>query len=283
MKTFYVTTPIYYVNDVPHIGHIYSTVVTDVITRFHRLVGHDREDARHAARLRHLRREPVRVPVHDPVRSSRSVEVHELVAGRDDRDPRPSDHGKDRTPRGRGERDPCRAEDVAHAQHDLALPHVLTPPPHVIADLGPHLEPYTLAGLGEPPLRTCGLLDRHDGIGPDGQWRARHDPGRGSRREVLTRGGSGREVQGDLDLDTGRHVGGPDGVSVHGGVVPGGQLERGVDVFPRNPPQCGRQRDALGPEDPDAVEDLPLRFVDGQGRCGGERHPRQPTPTPGPV
>jgi methionyl-tRNA synthetase len=28
MKTFYATTPIYYVNDLPHIGHIYSTVVT---------------------------------------------------------------------------------------------------------------------------------------------------------------------------------------------------------------------------------------------------------------
>lgn len=39
MKTFYATTPIYYVNDLPHIGHIYSTVVTDVATRFHRLIG----------------------------------------------------------------------------------------------------------------------------------------------------------------------------------------------------------------------------------------------------
>jgi methionyl-tRNA synthetase len=39
MKTFYATTPIYYVNDLPHIGHIYSTVVTDVLTRFHRLIG----------------------------------------------------------------------------------------------------------------------------------------------------------------------------------------------------------------------------------------------------
>ncbi len=39
MKTFYATTPIYYVNDLPHIGHIYSTVVTDVVTRFHRLIG----------------------------------------------------------------------------------------------------------------------------------------------------------------------------------------------------------------------------------------------------
>ena len=39
MRTFYATTPIYYVNDLPHIGHIYSTVVTDAVTRFHRLMG----------------------------------------------------------------------------------------------------------------------------------------------------------------------------------------------------------------------------------------------------
>ena len=38
-KTFYVTTPIYYVNDVPHIGHAYTTVAADVIARFRRLVG----------------------------------------------------------------------------------------------------------------------------------------------------------------------------------------------------------------------------------------------------
>ncbi len=36
---FYVTTPIYYVNDVPHIGHAYTTVAGDVITRWRRLFG----------------------------------------------------------------------------------------------------------------------------------------------------------------------------------------------------------------------------------------------------
>ena len=36
---FYVTTPIYYVNDVPHIGHAYTTIVADVLARFHRLRG----------------------------------------------------------------------------------------------------------------------------------------------------------------------------------------------------------------------------------------------------
>jgi methionyl-tRNA synthetase len=36
---FYVTTPIYYVNDAPHIGHAYSTVIADALARWHRLVG----------------------------------------------------------------------------------------------------------------------------------------------------------------------------------------------------------------------------------------------------
>jgi methionyl-tRNA synthetase len=40
-KTFYVTTPIYYVNDVPHIGHVYTTVAADVIARYMRSAGRD--------------------------------------------------------------------------------------------------------------------------------------------------------------------------------------------------------------------------------------------------
>ena len=39
--TFYVTTPIYYVNDRPHIGHVYTTTVADVLARYHRLRGAD--------------------------------------------------------------------------------------------------------------------------------------------------------------------------------------------------------------------------------------------------
>ncbi|MBI3429458.1 MAG: methionine--tRNA ligase [Actinobacteria bacterium] len=38
-KTFYLTTPIYYVNDAPHIGHAYTTVAGDVLTRWHRQKG----------------------------------------------------------------------------------------------------------------------------------------------------------------------------------------------------------------------------------------------------
>ena len=38
-KRFYVTTPIYYVNDRPHIGHAYTTILADVLARYHRLLG----------------------------------------------------------------------------------------------------------------------------------------------------------------------------------------------------------------------------------------------------
>ncbi|MDE0837758.1 MAG: methionine--tRNA ligase [Kiritimatiellae bacterium] len=39
MSNFYVTTPIYYVNDKPHIGHAYTTILADVLARYHRLAG----------------------------------------------------------------------------------------------------------------------------------------------------------------------------------------------------------------------------------------------------
>ena len=38
---YYVTTPIYYVNDEPHIGHIYTTIVADTVARYRRATGHD--------------------------------------------------------------------------------------------------------------------------------------------------------------------------------------------------------------------------------------------------
>ena len=40
-ETFYLTTPIYYVNDVPHLGHAYTTIATDVLARYKRLTGYE--------------------------------------------------------------------------------------------------------------------------------------------------------------------------------------------------------------------------------------------------
>ncbi|MBI3932498.1 MAG: methionine--tRNA ligase, partial [Acidobacteria bacterium] len=40
-RTLYVTTPIYYVNDVPHVGHAYTTIAADALTRARRLQGRD--------------------------------------------------------------------------------------------------------------------------------------------------------------------------------------------------------------------------------------------------
>jgi len=39
MDNFYVTTPIYYVNDKPHIGHAYTTLLADILARYYRLLG----------------------------------------------------------------------------------------------------------------------------------------------------------------------------------------------------------------------------------------------------
>jgi methionyl-tRNA synthetase len=41
MARFYVTTPIYYVNDVPHLGHAYTTIIVDALRRYHLLRGDD--------------------------------------------------------------------------------------------------------------------------------------------------------------------------------------------------------------------------------------------------
>lgn len=37
--SFYITTPLYYVNDTPHLGHAYTTVICDVLNRYHKLFG----------------------------------------------------------------------------------------------------------------------------------------------------------------------------------------------------------------------------------------------------
>src|SRR5271166_2746618 len=41
IRSFYITTPIYYVNGAPHIGHAYTSIATDVMARFKRLDGYD--------------------------------------------------------------------------------------------------------------------------------------------------------------------------------------------------------------------------------------------------
>ena len=39
MSKYYLTTPLYYVNDKPHIGHAYTTILADVLARYHRIMG----------------------------------------------------------------------------------------------------------------------------------------------------------------------------------------------------------------------------------------------------
>jgi len=66
MKKFYITTPIYYANDVPHIGHTYTTVAADVLARWRRsqgddvffLTGTDEHGAKIEEKARELKLEP---------------------------------------------------------------------------------------------------------------------------------------------------------------------------------------------------------------------------------
>ena len=41
MDKFYITTPLYYVNDEPHIGHAYTTILADVLNRYYKSIGYD--------------------------------------------------------------------------------------------------------------------------------------------------------------------------------------------------------------------------------------------------
>jgi len=66
-KKFYITTPIYYINDVPHIGHAYTTVAADVLARYYRnmknrdvffLTGVDEHGAKIAAAAKKAGKQP---------------------------------------------------------------------------------------------------------------------------------------------------------------------------------------------------------------------------------
>ncbi|HKZ22464.1 MAG TPA: class I tRNA ligase family protein, partial [candidate division Zixibacteria bacterium] len=65
-KRFFITTPIYYVNDKPHIGHAYTTIVADVLTRFHKinqeeaffLTGTDEHGTKVAETAKQLKKSP---------------------------------------------------------------------------------------------------------------------------------------------------------------------------------------------------------------------------------
>ena len=65
MKKFYITTPIYYVNDTPHIGHAYTTILADVLKRYNQILGKETffltgtdehgQKVQEAAQKRHLK------------------------------------------------------------------------------------------------------------------------------------------------------------------------------------------------------------------------------------
>jgi leucyl-tRNA synthetase len=104
---FYLTTPIYYVNDEPHIGHTYTTIVADAVARYRRATGHDvrfltgtdehgqkieraaAEARDQADRARRPRRLPLPRPLEAPLDLARRLHPHLRAAP--PRDGRPRD------------------------------------------------------------------------------------------------------------------------------------------------------------------------------------------------
>ncbi len=83
-ERFYVTTPIYYVNDVPHIGHAYTTVTADALARWHRLLGDEvyflTGTDEHGLKVQRAAEERGRTPLeHADTTSARFKETWELL------------------------------------------------------------------------------------------------------------------------------------------------------------------------------------------------------------
>ena len=89
-KKFYITTPIYYVNARPHIGHAYTTIACDTIARRHRMLGrrylvphrHRRARAKNRARRPGRRQNAAAVHRRSLRRIPRPLEAHGPDAGR---------------------------------------------------------------------------------------------------------------------------------------------------------------------------------------------------------
>ncbi|MEZ5143979.1 MAG: methionine--tRNA ligase [Acidimicrobiales bacterium] len=84
VSRFYVTTPIYYVNDVPHIGHAYTTVTADALARWHRLLGDETffltGTDEHGLKVQRAAEEQGRTPhEHADVTSARFREAWDLL------------------------------------------------------------------------------------------------------------------------------------------------------------------------------------------------------------
>jgi hypothetical protein len=173
----------------------------------------------------------------------------DLVAGREDRDPRPADD-LDRAPADRGEdAGLARGELGAPSQDQLAPRHVGPGE----ADPGPWRDGANHEQI--PPVDR-GVLDHHDRVGPArdhgpgregcGRPRLDHPPGDDARRQLL-----GVEPE-----PTGPFLGGTEGLlgahreAVHVRAVERGDVDLGDHVGGQNPPERLGQRDALGPQHP---------------------------------
>src|SRR5262249_45995552 len=118
-------------------------------------------------------------------------------------------------------------------------------------------------------LASLGILLAHDGVGSVGKRRARKDTG-----ALAGPNGPGRDAPGRYLLDDAKphgrlgrgalEIGAPRGIPVHGGIGPGGNVERAYHVGREDTVQCVVQRNAKRWLSPHRRENPPRRVGSGE-------------------
>ena len=218
-----------------------------------RLVGRDAQVGRRGAGVAGLGRQGGGARVDHLAGAGLGRDPDQLVAGRDDRDPRPPDHRQVPVAQRRGDAELARAQPRAGRDDVVARGDVLAGAADVVAGPG--------RGQPDPVARGVGVLEHDDRVGAGRQRRAGHDPDRGARGERgrLAGAGEGRRRHRQLA----GQVGGADREAVHRRRVEAGQGAGGDQVGGQAPAPGVGQRDVLGGERGDPFEDAGLGLGDG--------------------
>jgi hypothetical protein len=188
------------------------------------LVARDREHERLAARIGHRGREAVRVRVHDRARQRRLPELAQLVAGRQDRHPRPAVHAHCRAVERREQAELTRADQGAACERERACGEIRARTSHVGARC------RELADLNRVADSLAVLLDHH-GVRAFWQPAAGEDAQRAGRLEPQRLARLRARLAANREHDAARELGVPDRVAVHRAVVEARQARARAGVL----------------------------------------------------
>ena len=201
-----------------------------------------------------------RVAVDDLAVHRLLAQLDQLVAGGEDRDPRPAIDRHGRLAEGGQHADFRRAEDRAGGNDRVAAPHVLPPETDMLGTLHPLLEQDRVVG-------RFGLLDRDHRVAAGGNGGAGHDPDGASGLDRGSYGSSGRDIAGDPQGSPWPAVVRSHRKAVHGRIVVERHVPRGRHVFGDDPAESRQELNPLHTERRDAGEDHASRdFKGGHNR-----------------